>query len=171
MSAINPASFASPSLGLQAPSGIGPGAVGISRPSQGERRIQQPQEQPSYGVNTQAGRVYLGGSFAEASERNHVPAVPYQQPGYAYGYSPFAAPRTSTTPAAVYASNGIQNADPFSQFQATVDYQQTMPPGFLPSHAATTSHSGGEYGKQGNVHPPANDAWINAVQALSLNSR
>jgi len=31
MSAINPASFASPSLGLQAPSGIGPGAVGVSR--------------------------------------------------------------------------------------------------------------------------------------------
>jgi hypothetical protein len=38
MSAINPASFASPSLGLQAPSGIGPGAVGVSRAAQSERR-------------------------------------------------------------------------------------------------------------------------------------
>src|ERR1700709_2852474 len=53
MSAINPASFASPSLGLQAPSGIGPGAVGGNRTTQTERRPQpteQQQQQQSYGV-------------------------------------------------------------------------------------------------------------------------
>ncbi len=50
MSAINPASFASQPLGLQAPSGIGPGAVGVGRgASNPERRpnnSQPAQEQP-----------------------------------------------------------------------------------------------------------------------------
>ncbi|KAI9753815.1 MAG: hypothetical protein M4579_004996 [Chaenotheca gracillima] len=41
MSAINPASFASPSAGLQAPSGIGPGALGLQRNSPYEQRPQQ----------------------------------------------------------------------------------------------------------------------------------
>lgn len=170
MSAINPASFASPSLGLQAPSGIGPGAVGITRPNQGERRA-QPQEQPTYGASSQVSRVYLGGPFADTTERSQQPSGSYQQPNYAYGYSSFAAPRSSTMSAAGYPSNVMQNVDSFSPFQATADYQQTMPSGFLPSNAATASHTGGEYVRQGNGHPPGNDAWINAVQALSLNSR
>ncbi|KKY38056.1 putative psp1 domain-containing protein [Diaporthe ampelina] len=45
MSAINPASFASPSLGLQTPSGIGPGAVGVGRGGSSDRRQNQQQEQ------------------------------------------------------------------------------------------------------------------------------
>ncbi|RCI16663.1 hypothetical protein L249_2215 [Ophiocordyceps polyrhachis-furcata BCC 54312] len=47
MSAINPASFASPTLGIQAPSGIGPGAIGVGRGSSGaeRRQTQQAQEQ------------------------------------------------------------------------------------------------------------------------------
>ncbi|KAJ2987824.1 hypothetical protein NUW58_g4298 [Xylaria curta] len=47
MSAINPASFASPTLGLQAPSGVGPGAVGLGRAggsNNADRRANQAQE-------------------------------------------------------------------------------------------------------------------------------
>ncbi|KAL2753706.1 hypothetical protein ACRALDRAFT_2044053 [Sodiomyces alcalophilus JCM 7366] len=48
MSAINPASFASPTLGIQAPSGVGPGAVGIQRGTHNPERRQnlQQQQQP-----------------------------------------------------------------------------------------------------------------------------
>ncbi|KAF4123616.1 Cell fate regulator YaaT, PSP1 superfamily [Geosmithia morbida] len=45
MSAINPASFASPTLGIQAPSGVGPGAVGVGRSTNDGRQTQTQQQQ------------------------------------------------------------------------------------------------------------------------------
>ncbi|EPE06241.1 psp1 domain-containing protein [Ophiostoma piceae UAMH 11346] len=46
MSAINPASFASQPLGLQAPSGIGPGAVGVGRGAPASERRQTQSSEP-----------------------------------------------------------------------------------------------------------------------------
>lgn len=165
MSAINPASFASPSLGLQAPSGIGPGAVGVSRTAQSERRAPQA-EQPSF-VNAQASRNYQATftpPFNSTIERTAVPAAAFQPPGYTYGYSPF-----GTAPRAV-APSGYVPLDPFVGFPGTTDYQG-LPARFPSPHGATQAHDAAEYGRQVNSISTPNEAWINNFQGLSMNSR
>ncbi|KAH6621085.1 hypothetical protein B0J18DRAFT_216949 [Chaetomium sp. MPI-SDFR-AT-0129] len=93
MSAINPASFASPTLGLQAPSGVGPGAV-VTRSAAASTRHQetQPEPQASYSGSNQAGRGNQQPAYtAPFSERavapgSNFPAAnyPYQQPYNAF---------------------------------------------------------------------------------------
>ncbi|PFH58088.1 hypothetical protein XA68_14190 [Ophiocordyceps unilateralis] len=91
MSAINPASFASPTLGIQAPSGIGPGAVGVGRGASGaeRRQTQQAQEQPpppptysqtppQRGFRTPFGQPFGG-------DRQMPTATGYSSSNYAYG--------------------------------------------------------------------------------------
>jgi hypothetical protein len=168
MSAINPASFASPSLGLQAPSGIGPGAVGVSsRPAQVERRAQQ-QEQPPYNSLPQTNRGYQSGpvgNFSNANDRGHLQSSGFQQSNFAYGYSTFAAaPRSAAVTLGGYVPNLLPQIDPFSTFAAPPDFQ-SMPARF-PSPRET-----GEFGRQGGGHPAANDSWMNSFQGLSLNTR
>jgi len=160
MSAINPASFASPSLGLQAPSGIGPGAVGVSRTAQSERRPPQP-EQPAYAA-PQAGRGYQGvfaQPFTPNADRGTMPPTVFQPSGYTYGYSPFTA-----TPRNAGVSPGYVPADSFGAFAAQSDYQSV--PGRFPSPHATPTHDGTEYGRNGLSTP--NEAWINNFQGLSM---
>ncbi|TVY17704.1 Uncharacterized protein LARI1_G003234 [Lachnellula arida] len=161
MSAINPASFASPSLGLQAPSGIGPGAVGVSRTAQSERRPPQP-EQPAYAA-PQAGRGYQGvfaQPFTPSVDRGTMPPTAFQPSGYTYGYSPFnAAPRN------VGVSPGYVPADTFGAFAATSDYQ-SVPARYPSPHGATPTHDGADYGRNGLSTP--NEAWINNFQGLSM---
>ncbi|KAH7407557.1 hypothetical protein BKA64DRAFT_571674 [Cadophora sp. MPI-SDFR-AT-0126] len=157
MSAINPASFASPSLGLQAPSGIGPGAVGVTR-TPTERRPQAP-EQPSY---PQATRSYQGAfaqPFTPSLDRNSMPPPAFQPPGYTYGYSPFnAAPR---------APSSFVPIDQFGGFSSQAGYQG-LPNRFpSPPEAADTS----EFGRQASGIPNPNDGWVSTFQGLSLNSR
>jgi hypothetical protein len=170
MSAINAASFASPSLGLQAPSGIGPGAVGVSRPTQVERRSQQ-QEQPVYNGLVQSSRGYQGGNagtFSNPTDRNPIPPAAFQQPSFSYGYAQFsAAPRTVNTS---YAPNMLPQIDPFPTFASPAGYP-SMPARFPSPHAIGMPHDANDFSSQGNGHPPGNDGWMNSFQSLSLNTR
>ncbi|PQE25582.1 psp1 domain-containing protein [Rutstroemia sp. NJR-2017a BBW] len=162
MSAINPASFASPSLGLQAPSGIGPGAVGVNRTAPSERRSQQPEPQ-------QSNRGYQGlfaQPYPSTLERGTVAAPSYQPTGYAYGYSPFAPSRNVTATAGGYVPSMI---DPYTGFTNSADYQA---PGRFPSpHGTTPTHDGGEYGRQGGGLVGSSETWIGAFQGLSMGTR
>ncbi|PHH66640.1 hypothetical protein CDD81_6477 [Ophiocordyceps australis] len=106
MSAINPASFASPTLGIQAPSGIGPGAVGVGRAasSAGDRRQgqhsqeqqqqqqqqqsqQQPQQQQQAFTHQPPSSRVLRQPFAPSfvTDRQISPNSAYPTSGYAYG--------------------------------------------------------------------------------------
>lgn len=157
MSAINPASFASPSLGLQAPSGIGPGAVGVTR-AQTERRPQAP-EQPSYPQGTRGYQGAFAQPFTPSLDRNSMPPPAFQSPGYTYGYSPFnAAPR---------APGSFVPIDQFSGFPSQAGYQGL--PNRFPSPPEAAD--GSEFGRHASSIPTPNDGWVSTFQGLSLNSR
>jgi hypothetical protein len=167
MSAINPASFASPSLGLQAPSGIGPGAVGVSRSAQGERRPQP--EQSSFGV-AQSGRGFAGSfaqPFASPLDRTTMPPTGFPSSGYTYGYSPF-----NTTPRNIGVSPGgyVPMVDHFGGFPTSPDYQG-IPARFPSPHASAPNHDSNDYGRQSSSLGTPNEAWIGAFQGLSMNTR
>ncbi|KAB8290291.1 hypothetical protein EYC80_011155 [Monilinia laxa] len=166
MSAINPASFASPALGLQAPSGIGPGAVGVNRTTQSERRPQQAEQPQTYNA-AQASRNYQGvfaQPFQPTLDRSSAAAPGFQPQGYTYGYSPFGSTRNVGTSSA-YVPSMI---DPYAGFANTTDYQT---PGRFPSpHGTTPTHDGSEYGRQGGLVGQS-DGWIGAFQGLSMGTR
>ncbi|KAF7952919.1 hypothetical protein EAE96_006142 [Botrytis aclada] len=166
MSAINPASFASPALGLQAPSGIGPGAVGVNRTTQSERRPQQAEQPQTYNT-TQAGRGYQGvfaQPFQPSMDRSSAAAPGFQPQGYTYGYSPFG----STRNVGATSAYGTSMIDPYSGFANTADYQAH---GRFPSpHGATPNHDGSEYGRQTGLVGQS-DGWIGAFQGLSMGTR
>lgn len=167
MSAINPASFASPSIGLQAPSGIGPGAVGVSRNTQSERRPQPAeQQQASYGPQT--GRGYQGAytqPFSSNLDRPSMPPTAFQPSGYTYGYSPFAA-----APRNMAVAPSFMAVDPFAPFQVPTEYQGLSPNRFPSPHGASPGHESGEFGRSAGIASP-NDNWVNAFQGLSMGSR
>jgi hypothetical protein len=153
MSAINPASFASPSLGLQAPSGVGPGAVGATRGAAVERRPQS-QDQPPYGgpqasMQNRSFNNALGQSFAGASERGLQSPMGY--PAYGYGASAFAAPRGAMS-------------------MGTFPPQTQMDPSFSYPQTDFTAIAGRFPTPHGQPHD-GSDGWLNSMQSLSLNSR
>ncbi|CAK7209180.1 hypothetical protein SBRCBS47491_000351 [Sporothrix bragantina] len=183
MSAINPASFASQPLGLQAPSGIGPGAVGVSRagptserrqpqqggqvsppPPQAQQQQQQSQQQhrPAYSP-VPSNRGYTGGIS---------PQPPAMGPGGAgayppsFPYSPYAAfgnvPRAS---AMAYGQGmGPSPGDSYAMgYTAPADYQ--MMRGRFP----TGQPDAGQNGQ--SMAPLASGDWVGSFQSLSLNSR
>jgi len=168
MSAINPASFASPSLGLQAPSGIGPGAVGVSRPAQTERR--PPPEQPSYVRCAGRGGTYQGFSaqpFASALDRQPMPPTAFQPTPYSYGYSPFAAaPRNVAVSPSGYVPSMM---DPFAGFAPPTDYQAL--PARFPSPRGSTPNDSNEYGRQSSGMGTPKADWISSFEGLSMNTR
>ncbi|TAQ89133.1 tRNA pseudouridine synthase [Chlorociboria aeruginascens] len=157
MSAINPASFASPSLGLQAPSGIGPGAVGVSRNTQNERRPQQ-SDQPAYAI-PQAGRGYQGifpQSFSSSQDRVQIPPTAFPPSGFTYGYSQFGnPPRNTAVSSTGYNSNIV---DPYAGFTNSADYQG--PARFPSPHNVTPTHDASDYIRQGNNLVAPSDSWI-----------
>lgn len=165
MSAINPASFASPTLGLQAPSGIGPGAVGLGRGGSGNaerRQTQQPEQQNNYPGANSTGRPFqpsYGQSFPQ--ERSVVSSSSaYPPSGFSYSaYSAFGggASRTSGVP---YMMPGL---DP-SGFPQSAEYQP-MRARFPSPHSITSTQDPSAPGLSGQ-----ND-WVGAFQGLSLNSR
>ncbi|RDL39279.1 Uncharacterized protein BP5553_03619 [Venustampulla echinocandica] len=167
MSAINPASFASPSLGLQAPSGVGPGAVGASRTAQNERRAPQP-EQASY-ASSQANRNYQGAfpqPFNPGLDRGSAPQTAFQPSGYTYGYSPFGAPPRN----AAVSPSAYGPMDGFTTFTNPVEYQG-LPARFPSPHGTTAARDATDYGRQSNGLSTPNEAWISNFQGLSMNSR
>jgi hypothetical protein len=172
MSAINPASFAAPSAGLQAPSGVGPGAVGV-RNVVPDRRLQQ-QDQTSQFGSRNYGTAY-GQSFPVPVTQALIPQP--QQPLYpsasndfAYGYSPFgAAPRSMNSMNTINSFNpGMmqQHMDPFG----ATGY--ITPPNYQQNTARYPSPHGGmlqdDFTRQANT---GGEGWMNAFQGLSLNSR
>ncbi|KAK7948910.1 uncharacterized protein PG986_009796 [Apiospora aurea] len=115
MSAINPASFASPTLGLQAPSGIGPGAVGLGRAGAGngnassntDRRPNQQQEQQApYAGGNPAGRSFPP-AFSQPFASDRGIAANNAYPPSAYPYSAYGAFGTGRTGAAGYVGGGM----------------------------------------------------------------
>ena len=169
MSAINPASFASPTLGIQAPSGIGPGAVGVGRTSSsGERRqSQQAQEQQpqAFGQQPQLTRGFRPSANQPfGGERQVSPASGYPSSNYAYGtggafgtargnasYVPSFSPGLEGFPNAAYPQPGD-----FHSMRQRYPNSQTV--------ASPAPHSQG-------ISPisPQND-WSAAFQGLSLNT-
>lgn len=164
MSAINPASFASPSLGLQAPSGIGPGAVGVARSAQVERRAQPDQSYASQQTTRSSYQNAFAQPFTPSQDRvpNALPAA-FQPSGYTYGYSQFTgAPRTvGVTP-----NSYVPMVDSFAAYQAA-EYQGL--PGRYPSPHATPTHDG-DYSRQSSGLGTPNE-WISSFQGLSMNTR
>ena len=149
MSAINPASFASPSLGLQAPSGVGPGAVGNHNKQIDRRQQQQHQQEQPYNNN----RGYAGNQYG--GDRGSVSPTSFQQPFAGYGFSSFGAP-----PRIGSGGYGMQQIDSF--VAAAPDYASMS--NRFPSAQGQDS---GDYGRQQN----GNDQWMNTFQGLSLGSR
>ena len=164
MSAINPASFASPSLGLQAPSGVGPGAVGTTRNTTSERRPQS-QEYSATAPNV-GSRPYSGfvQPFTASADRGSMLPMPFQSSSYAYGLPQFTAPRVA---GAGYGS-GLPHVDSFLGYTSTPDFHGT-PSRFAPPHVQSPDRI--EYGQIGTAHTTEHDAWLNSLQGLSLGSR
>lgn len=156
MSAINPASFASPTLGIQAPSGIGPGAVGVGRASGSERRqAQQPsqEQQPSS----------LGRGFRPAFVQPFAGDRSYPQNNYAYVGGVFGNSRAAVAP---YAPSLSPGTDGFSNaFGQSGDYQ-SLRQRFSGEQSLSNiaPHSTGA-----SPMAPQTD-WAAAFQGLSLNT-
>ncbi|KAH6688336.1 PSP1 domain-containing protein [Plectosphaerella plurivora] len=173
MSAINPASFASPTLGIQAPSGIGPGAVGIHRGTNTTERRQNPAPQPQHDQQQPAGF----GSAPLASrgpqpqfgqpagvDRNPMPGPAYPQGGYPYS-SPMGAIGHQGRPGNMMYGSGVM---------PSIDSSYSYPQGndfsaqrgrFQTPPQASGPHDGSLPALNQQVD------WANAFQGLSLGSR
>ncbi|KAK3488398.1 hypothetical protein B0T13DRAFT_406981 [Neurospora crassa] len=174
MSAINPASFASPTLGLQAPSGIGPGAVGVSRASAATERRQNTQQQDQQSVYTAAGQTgrNIQGGFPGAftPDRAMVLGSGYSLQTYPWNsYVPFgAASRPGPGPGLgglSYAVPGMMpNSDTYTAggFPPAVDYSAR-------SRFPTPQASSGQHEQIGSAQGAQAD-WATAFQGLSLKS-
>ncbi len=168
MSAINPASFASQPLGLQAPSGIGPGAVGVSRSTTNtERRQNQSQEPapPTFATPNPAVRGFQASAgqqpFAERSVAMagaYPPNFPYGPYGGAFGNIP-------RPPTAPYAGAMMPPAtDVYGGFpQSAADYPSMR--GRFPTP------QGGPGQHEPGISPLTAQDWVGSFQGLSLNSR
>lgn len=194
MSAINPASFASQPLGLQAPSGIGPGAVGVGRgaptserrpPQQGgqtspppqaapqqqqqqQQQVHQQQHQPAYSP-VPSNRGYPGGVSPQPPAMGGPgggPAAAY--PG-SFPYSPYAAfgnvPRASGM---AYGGQGMGGPAPNDNYAmgyaAPADYH--MMRGRFPTGQPDINQNG-----QGMSPLAPSGEWVGGFQSLSLNTR
>jgi hypothetical protein len=182
MSAINPASFASPTLGIQAPSGVGIGAVGVRAPAAGERRPstqhQQQQQQPQPPPQTlpeQQQMAYTPTGMARSFQQSTAPVFTH----------PFATPERSQPPVHTAAFvPAYQYPQQFSSLNVArpLNMQfvpQTlvgMPTGY--DYAAARHFPASPPGtvRAGGLHPeispvPSQSEWVGRFQGLSLNTR
>lgn len=162
MSAINPASFASPSIG-QTPSGIGPGAVGVGRNAPNDRRQnsqqQQESQQPTFSSASAAARPFSGALASPfANDRG---TATFSQPAYPYSYSGF---NNLPRPAA---PSFTPSVDPYATAFPSGEYQQRSRGGFPTPQSAAPQHD-----QPVSPLTTQND-WIGSFQGLSLagNSR
>lgn len=164
MSAINPASFASPSLALQTPSGIGPGAVGVGRGAPGTERRQnqqQEQQQSTFPSSTSTSRPFQGAFVSPFG--NERATAPFSQPSYPYNYSGF-----GNVPRPIGTSYTSTAATPTME-----SYPTTFPGGDyqLRSRAFPPPQSGTPQ-QEPPVSPLTTQGdWAGSFQSLSLNSR
>jgi len=165
MSAINPASFASPTLGLQAPSGVGPGAV-VTR-STAPARHQEPQQesQPAYSGSSQTGRGPQS-SFTTPFNADRAVAAGSNYPAANYPYQPYGAfANTGRAGAMPYTPGMMQGLDAFAgTFPQTGDFTAR---GRYPSPQSATGS------QHDQAIPPlgAQADLLGSFQGLSLNSR
>ncbi|KAK0674726.1 hypothetical protein QBC41DRAFT_5018 [Cercophora samala] len=166
MSAINPASFASPSLGLPAPSGIGPGAV-VNRglATAGRRQDSQQEGQNAFAAPGQADRGARPAFTMPFAERAVAPSQNYPATNFPYNpYSAFANP-AARAGAMPYAPGLVQGVEAYANaFPQGGDFASR---GRFPSPQSTTP------GAQDQAVPalgPQAD-WVGSFQGLSLNSR
>ncbi|KAI1431739.1 hypothetical protein GGR50DRAFT_697715 [Xylaria sp. CBS 124048] len=169
MSAINPASFASPTLGLQAPSGIGPGAVGLGRVSSSnntDRRTNQAQEsQGTFAPANQTGRSFPQAFNAPFNATDRPPAGNSTYPPTGFSYPSYlnygGSPR-----APGYMPGMMQTLDGYgASFPQNGDYSSAMRTRPSNSHDNAPSHD------QAQPNMAAQNDWTGGFQGLSLNSR
>lgn len=172
MSAINPASFASPTLGLQAPSGIGPGAVGLGRgggggngPAHNERRPNQQQEQQASFAGGGAGARSFQPAFSQPFGPERSMAANNSYPASAYPYSAYGAFSPAGRSGAMGYSAMVAGMDPYGgAFPSSTDYQSMQ--ARFPSPHGTPSGQDAKSPAAG-----ASSEWLNNFQSLSLNTR
>ncbi|KAK4202548.1 hypothetical protein QBC40DRAFT_294608 [Triangularia verruculosa] len=167
MSAINPASFASPSLGLPAPSGIGPGAV-VNRgmAATGRRQDNQQDAQNAFSAPGQADRGARPTFTMPFADRAVAPSSNYAAANFSYNpYSAFPTP-AARAGAMPYAPGLVQGLDAYANtFPQGADYAGR---GRFPSPQSTTP--GAQQDQAVPALGPQAD-WVNSFQGLSLNSR
>lgn len=170
MSAINPASFASPTLGLQAPSGIGPGAVGLGRGSgsaNAERRSNPPQESqggfPGGGASGRSFQPTFTQPFG-GPDRPSVASSAYPSSGFSYSaYGGFSsAPRSGGVS---YVPGVVHGMEYSSGFPQSSEFTPSIRARFPSPNTATSPHDPAVPNMTGQ------NEWVGAFQGLSLNSR
>lgn len=171
MSAINPASFASPTLGIQAPSGIGPGAVGVGRASGANDRRPNQQTQDQNQVAAFSSSVRDGRGFRPSlnqqpfvAERNVAPPGGFPSSAYLYGQVGTAVNARGTMP---YVPGASPSMDGYAggPFQQPGDFQSGRNRFPNPvSGPSPAPHS------QGISPIPGQNDWVGSFQGLSLNS-
>ncbi|KAJ4306948.1 hypothetical protein N0V88_000321 [Collariella sp. IMI 366227] len=166
MSAINPASFASPTLGLQAPSGVGPGAV-VNRSTAAARRQEAQQDtQSAYSAPSHAARG-IPPSFSPLfnGDRGAVPGSNYQAPAYPFNSTYGAFGNATRAGAVPYGAGMMQGLDPFANsFTQGADYTGR---GRYPS----PQPGAGSQHDQGMPPLGGQQDLLGTFQGLSLNSR
>lgn len=169
MSAINPASFATSSLGLTGPSGIGPGAVGSQRLSRPGNRVQHDVHQ---NLAAQGGRGYGGNvpsSYVSSPAFQQSSTGRFQAPEFAsYGYPQFlSSPRTALPMGYSSMMMPMPGQDTYGPYTSQVDREIG-----LQGFASTHSDMRGVNSYMFSQHMPSNNAmWINNMQDMSLNDR
>ncbi|KAI1816400.1 hypothetical protein GGS20DRAFT_230790 [Poronia punctata] len=170
MSAINPASFASPTLGLQAPSGVGPGVVGVGRASganSADRRGNQGQE-PQGAVFAGAnppGRPFQPAFNSPYSAAERPPTGSSAYPTGAFPYSAYGAYGSAGRGTGYNMPSMIQTVDAYgAAFPQNADFPPSMRTRFTNPHEAP-SHD------QTQPNLAAQNEWAAAFQGLSLNTR
>ncbi|KAG8350163.1 hypothetical protein FVEN_g11675 [Fusarium venenatum] len=176
MSAINPASFASPTLGIQAPSGIGPGAVNANRGAGGNDRRQnqqahEPHQAPAFTTGARDGRGYRPAfsqpfgneSRLQQQQQQASGYPPSNYPSYPQFGSPFTNPRTNVGygPGAIASLEGYPGAavPQLGEYQSMRQRFPNPQSGPSPApHSQATSPLA-----------PQND-WVGGFQGLSLNT-
>lgn len=177
MSAINPASFASPTLGIQAPSGIGPGAVNANRGASGNDRRQnqqahEPHQASAFTAGARDGRGYRPtfsqpfgneGRLQQQQQQQTSGYPPSNYPSYPQFGSPFANPRTNvgygpgaTASLEGYPGAGVPQLGDYQSMRQRFPNPQSGPSPVPHSQAASPL-------------APQND-WVGGFQGLSLNT-
>lgn len=153
MSAINPASFVTPTAGLQPPAGVNPAGIGYG--PEADRRRQ------GYGP---AGPS--PGNFAEAADAGRdggqTGRAPYVDPYQAFGQ----AGRQSGLGLTGFAPGLQPQADPFSSYPS--GNYGAMESGLGDYGAHNVAGAGGL--RQGHPSHPTQGDWVQNFQGLSLNS-
>ncbi|KAI9718218.1 MAG: hypothetical protein M1812_004208 [Candelaria pacifica] len=160
MSAINPASFMTPTAGLQLPSGIGPGALSVRRDSPIDRR-QHYDQQPYGGLRSQ--RSYQG-TFVQPTEHGRDSSTPHNNTFH----NPYAAPFQPAS----QLSRGTpvtmgEYSQPFPQQFATHQSFNPLSYGYREQFLPAAQPNGHDPRR---AHPTGTE-WMNTFQGLSLGSQ